>query len=260
MAAAVEGDSTAGQLALPDPATTALSGADFVTQALVRSKAWLAQAMESTDPEPIVKVKAWAATVEEATRQLGLGQEIELDAAEIVRRAERGIGVAIRNGQAAGEIETRVEAASRAGRQRFGAAESLKPRPHDYGTKDELTTVYALTDGVDEPLFEEGLTEAKAEGNLSRANVVRKIKGTAPVTTGRPEVLRGRRRIDPNRVIEQTVLGANPNPGGVLGEVDFTALDASRMDAWITILASHIKGLRALKTQLEQEVSRRVAG
>jgi hypothetical protein len=41
---------------------------------------------------------------------------------------------------------------------------------------DERADTYAMTDGVGDTDFEEALGEARAEGNLSRANVVRKIR------------------------------------------------------------------------------------
>lgn len=41
----------------------------------------------------------------------------------------------------------------------------------------ERHEIYAMTDGVADEHFEAALTDARAEGNLSRANVVRKVKG-----------------------------------------------------------------------------------
>lgn len=109
--------------------------------------------------------------------------------AEFVRRAERGLGVAIREGQERGEIETTSEARSRAARERdvkLGRSKVFnhfdpKPRPTDFAGKDELRgngdeNIYAMTDGVSDEQFEEAVTEAKSEGNLSRANVARKCK------------------------------------------------------------------------------------
>ena len=55
-----------------------------------------------------------------------------------------------------------------------------------------------MTDGVSDTDFEDALGEAKAEGNLSRANVVRKIRqrrGARPRRAGRCRTRRtGRRR------------------------------------------------------------------
>ena len=47
------------------------------------------------------------------TTQKQLGKDAQLAAAEIVRRAERGIGVAIRRGQQNGEIARRGDRGSR---------------------------------------------------------------------------------------------------------------------------------------------------
>ena len=40
--------------------------------------------------------------------------------------------------------------------------------------------IYDMTDGVPDEKFEAAITEAKTEGNLSRANVVRKVTGQQP--------------------------------------------------------------------------------
>lgn len=143
----------------------------MITRALVESKSWLAVATTATDPTPIANFKAWAATVAEMTRQKGLAEDIQLDALEMVRRAERGIGVAIRNGQEAGELR-------KGGRypSNFSGPEKLNS-PSDFftggGTQAET---YAMTDGVTDEQFDEVLDNARAEGNLSRANVSRKAR------------------------------------------------------------------------------------
>jgi hypothetical protein len=123
---------------------------------------------------------------------------------------------------------------------------------------DDYADAYTVAKATDEQ-FDEAITEAKAEGNLSRANVVRKVKAEKPRPTGRPEILRKTRRIDSNRVIEATVNAANPDAGGVLAEVDFAALDHERLETWISSLSSHIRGLRSLRSQLEKELNRRVS-
>lgn len=179
---------------------------ELITRALMESKSWLTVATVGTDPTPIAEFKAWAATVAEMTKQKGLAKEIQLDALEMVRRAERGIGLAIRNGQDAGGIATREEMRSYAGRasaasrnlhqqdnrEPFNQKEEQKtcgfllprkPVPSDFATQSELTNsdagIYHLTDYVSDEEFEEAVTEARGERNLSRANVVRKIRGIA---------------------------------------------------------------------------------
>lgn len=46
-----------------------------------------------------------------------------------------------------------------------------------FSNRNEQTDSYALADGAQPEEFEEALTKARAEGKLSRANVVRKVKG-----------------------------------------------------------------------------------
>lgn len=163
-----------------------------VTRMLSEARQWLAHAVEATEPARVSEFKAFVATIAETTRQLNLSKEIQLDATEMVRRAERGVGVAIRKGQEAGEIRTRGETRSHYNRWDGELAPSesaTKPSPFNFATKDELGSahdnggIYAMTDGVSDEQFEEALTEAKSEGNLSRANVVRKVKNQAgPMT------------------------------------------------------------------------------
>jgi hypothetical protein len=152
----------------------------IITQALEESKSWLAVATKGTDPTPIAEFKAWAATVAEMTRQKGLAQDIQEDALEMVRRAERGIGVAIRNGQEAGEIRKHGEVGNGRGVEIQGPDFYSRRRPTEAaGVKHPsgLEGAYSMTDGITDEEFEESLTEARAEHNLSRANVARKAQG-----------------------------------------------------------------------------------
>lgn len=155
---------------------------------LEKAAQWLAEAVHRGEPSEVAAVKAQLATAAEATKQLGLSKDIQLDAQEMVRRAEYALGKAIRRGQAEGVIATKVEMASYAGHmsagQRLGLSQSLERpvKPSDFATESELMGargdgIYALADNADPEQFEAALANAKAEGNPSRANVVRKIKG-----------------------------------------------------------------------------------
>lgn len=148
----------------------------LVTRALEESKSWLAVATRGTDPAPIAEFKAWAATVAEMTRQKGLAREIQLDAVEMVRRAERGIGVATRHGQAVGVISGHGgdRRASNGAPRTLGSPAELLPNSH------ERADVYAMTDGVTDEAFEDALAAAREEHNLARANVVRKLTPPPP--------------------------------------------------------------------------------
>ena len=96
----------------------------------------------------------------------------------MLRRAERAVGQAVRNGQEAGELRRKGQASL--------VLDQYKevPSVNDFfGHRNEMTEVYALTDGVSEDEFEDALAEARDEQNLSRANVVRKVTGRPPAST-----------------------------------------------------------------------------
>lgn len=147
-----------------------------VTHMLAEARSWLAHAVEATEPQTIATFKAQMATIAEATKQLNLSKEIQMDALEMVRRAERGVGVAIRKGQAEGKIRSlKDNAAIRTNPgddiTRMPTAKDIAPDFYSNGSE-----MVAIADAEPEE-FEDAITEAKSEGNLSRANVVRKIKG-----------------------------------------------------------------------------------
>lgn len=145
-----------------------------VTQMLTEARAWLAHAVESTGPQAIANFKAQMATVAEATKQLNLSKEIQLDAQEMVRRAERGVGQAIRKGQADGVVGD-----GRTGglvRQQVLDPNSLVSPSVVIPSTDERVATYAMTDNLTDDQFDAAIDAAKEEGNLSRANVVRKVR------------------------------------------------------------------------------------
>lgn len=118
-----------------------------------------------------------------------------LDAQEIVRRWERELGLAIRMDQDAGLIETPEQARVRAnvtrevkaGRQPQSALDAVSmPRPTDFASAHELSNskggIYDLA-AVTGEQFEDAIAAARSERNMSRTNVVRKIRGiTSPAT------------------------------------------------------------------------------
>jgi hypothetical protein len=151
--------------------------ANYVIQACERAKTWLAHALEHGGIEDIVELKSQAEAIRVYTMQKQLGKDAALSAAEIVRRAERGIGVAIRKGQEMGEI--RRQGQSRLTHQH--GETSLMASPTDYASPNDLvgndTGIYHMTDGITDERFDEAIEAAKSERNLSRANVVRKLRG-----------------------------------------------------------------------------------
>lgn len=144
--------------------------AQFVVQACERAKAWLAEALDHGDIDQIVELKSQAEAIRIYTMSKQLGKDAQLSAAEIVRRAERGLGIAIRRGQAAGDLRT-------SGQHSREAFRDEKSSPTNYfGGGQEQADTYAMTDGVSDGHFDAALASARTEGNLSRANVVRKVR------------------------------------------------------------------------------------
>lgn len=150
-----------------------------VSSYLEQARDWLAKAVDETGPEQIAAAKAEIATAAEATKQLGLSKEIQLDAQEMVRRAEYALGKAIRKGQEEGTVR-------RNGQRPTFHTEGKVVSPYDFASKIELhgnstkgqpgILALAAADAAD---IDDAIDEAKAEGNLSRANVVRKVNGIA---------------------------------------------------------------------------------
>ena len=152
----------------------------FVVRVCEQAKALLEEALERGQLEQIAEVKSQAEAVRVYTVQRQLGRDAQLAAAEIVRRAERGIGVAIRRGQAAGQIRRRGDHGSARMAGNGDGNTISKPGPGDFASAVELrgngAGIYHLTDGVSDEDFEEAVAAAKAEQDLSRANIVRKIR------------------------------------------------------------------------------------
>ena len=122
-----------------------------------------------------------------------LGQDPSAPSAEplctrhVVRRAERGIGLAIRKGQAAGVIAKPGDIGGKptpgihGSGPRGSRAEHLDRPAHVASeSKAAVSDFYQMTDGVSDEQFDEAIDEAideaKDEQNLSRANVVRKVR------------------------------------------------------------------------------------
>lgn len=189
---------TALALVPPSDVPAAAQGdpGEMVIAACEQAKTLLADALHAGAIERIAEIRSQAEAIRVYTTSRKLGKDAQLAAAEIVRRAERGIGVAIRRGQAGGQIRgpghrqaarpgyTRV----RNGRLADVAPEQPRPgppspSPTDFATGNELwgnnAGIYKMTDGVTDDQFEAAVTAARQEGDLSRVNVIRKARACA---------------------------------------------------------------------------------
>ncbi len=178
---------------------------EFVMAACERAKAWLAEILADGSIEQILEMKSQAEAIRVYTVQKNLGKGAELAAAEIVRRAERGIGLAIRRGQEEGTIrKTGSSTRDQVGHVDLVSPTGLVSRNELYGSGKGPGLLDVADATPSDGQFDAAITEAKEEGNLSRANVVRKVKGTAPPAS-RGEYHYGRRHIDHYRVLSVTV-------------------------------------------------------
>lgn len=135
----------------------------------------------------VVELRAQVVTIQTATKELQMSKNAQEIAAEAVRRCEWRVGQKIREGQANGTVRRNGQHAF-AGNQfvrndgaSLSETSSLSPSDLVPGGQ-ALAETYALAE-ADSAAFEQALEDARAEGNLSRRNVVRKIKQQAGPTT-----------------------------------------------------------------------------
>lgn len=221
-----------------------------VGQMLDQARAWLAhvRAAQDVHARDIADFRNFIATAAEAARRVKVSKECQLDAEEIVRRSERELGLAIREGQAAGEIKRRG---------RHGVLDANSISPGDLMRHaDETVAIYTVTDDVTDDRFEAALAEAKAEGNLSRANVVRKVKGEPAKPKGdRHELLRKTRHIDPTRVARETVYaleGLATGVGLIADLMDQIDREEAAAQEWAASLSDSLRALNRFSKQIKE--------
>lgn len=145
----------------------------------------LKQAVEAGESAEVMSsYKDQAAAIADLTKRIDVSKDVVLDAQVLQRRAERALGVAIRAGQAVGTIR----GGSNGGDRRSVADASTEiGSPYDFAKHTELygdgkaggNGILTMADSGSNAEFDEAVTEAREEGNVSRANVVRKLKQTA---------------------------------------------------------------------------------
>jgi hypothetical protein len=148
--------------------------AEFVIQACERAKVWLREVLDHGDIEQIVEVKSQADAIRVYSMQKQLGKDAELSAREIVLRAERGIHFAIEYARKRDEVLKPGQTLRRPGHHLVDnqvvkkSLSDLGVNLHELGNTRELARASAED-------FECALADAKAEGDLHRANVIRKV-------------------------------------------------------------------------------------
>lgn len=261
---------TSSHLALPtaEALDVAPNPVAVVLGACERATMLLGLALVHGNLDDIVEIKSQAELIRAYTQQKHLGHMAEMAATELVRRAERGLGKAVRRGQETGEIRSVNDVRYRKDRQVASSVhegnaagvhqvntEKPKRSPREFfGGGKDYADIYALTDGVTDEQFDGAISEAKDEGNLSRANVVRKVKRCKPPSS-RPEQLRNMRHLDPNRIVQRAI-GDSGLDSDLAAEIDYRALDRDRLEEWISSLNDVIKSLSTLRRNLKKELNR----
>jgi hypothetical protein len=165
--------------------TTQIEGAadpgQFVIAACKQAALLLRAAVDRGDITQVAELRSRAEAVRVYVTQKHLGREAQLAAAEVVRRAERGLAQMIRLGQEAGQVKQRADGGWHA-READGTGGTHKISSGDVlGRGRTRTEMYAMFDGVSDEDFEDALAQAKAEGSLARASLVRKLARRRPV-------------------------------------------------------------------------------
>ena len=240
-----------------DPASREIA----ITQLLGQAKQFMEVAMKQPDaPRIMADFKAQIITIAEYAKQKRMSEELQIDATVMVRRSERGLGVAIREGQDRGDVATLSEMKSRAsaarevkmGRLDQEIYNSLveKPTPTTFATSVDLSGngagIWHMTDEVTDTQFDEALTAAVDERNVSRANVVRKIKGEE-----KPK----REPASPNKTAQMmdrvtTALWGLRHSLQEITAVD-ADLDPAQTSAWIKEFTSTSQELNRIKNLLK---------
>jgi hypothetical protein len=237
----------------------------FVVMALERGKTWLAEALAHGDLDALVNAKGYAATLRVAVMQKQLGKDAELSATELVRRAERCIGLGVRQGQEAGAIReqgnrgTRTDPIERVRNGRLEVVQGERPDQKDsmqsptiwLGNSGQQThEIYALTDDVTDEQFERVIEEAKDERDLSRANLVRKVKGVKPKPADRHEVHHKAHRIKVERIVEETIAALDGLAAGLALIDDIKSVDADKRLEWLEAMRHPLEAINRFKREL----------
>lgn len=158
-----------------------------VTQYLAHARDQLTLAVNLSGPAAVAAIKAEIATAAEATKQLGLSKEIQTDAQEMVRRAEFAVRKAVTSAQETGEVRSRESNLTGSPvRSAPSSTSEKRPTPRDFfTTESEYRDANVLADLSPEQ-FDDVLTEAREEGNLSRPNVVAKAREIARPAPRKP--------------------------------------------------------------------------
>jgi len=236
-----EGESVTDLLPIaPDELSVQADPTGYMEVMLHRAKGWLQEARNIDD---VRDAKAIAVGYVAVIKEKELAFDAQLAATEIVRRCERRVGELVRQGQDRGEIRGKGQRITPPlGADPLTNQIYSKPGPYDFAHPSEWNGneagIVQMTDDVPREQFDAAIEEAKAEGNLSRANVVRKVKGEAK-PAARSEWHHKKRHLDANRIVERLAMELDAATVG-LDLIDPSQLDADRKPEWVESIRQSI--------------------
>lgn len=192
-----------------------------------------------------------------------MGGATSLDAREMVRQAERYLGLGVRRGQAEGWIETADEARRRAllSKRTNLPAElvpAAKVRIRDIFNVRRSSFLFAYADAPAEA-FAAAVAACRQRGTLAQIDLVGELRRlAAAAAAARPELLRGRRHLNVNHTLTQ-VIGASGVSASVEAELDWGQLDEARLDEYSADLRDVINSLYRLKRHIDRRRANRAA-
>lgn len=203
----------------------------YMATVLHRAKGWLSEA-QSIDE--VRNAKAVAVGYEAVIREKEMAFDAQLSATELVRRCEHRIVTLVRDGQAAGIIAGQGHRSDLLP-PNVATVLEVVPRKDWYGNHAGHTGPSGVKDLEASPVdFDAAIEMARGEGDLSRPNVVRKLRGL--MTSGTPEWY------TPQHVLERTIallgaIGLDPcsnshDTPNVPAERHFTEADDGLAQQW----------------------------
>lgn len=219
--------------------------AQGVTMLLSHARTGLLAAISAQNLPGVQEFRAKAAAIHEVSKQLRLSQDLQNDATEFLRRAERCLGLAIREGQKSGTVLNNNEnVGPRSDYVRNGKTVRVQdplPKRKKLSPKDffsggtQTFDIYAMTDGIADDVFDQIIAEAKAEGNLSRANIARRARALvnqAEINADDPQAKPVKKTAAARKVMEDLLVTLN-SLVFVINETDPAEVDAQlHKDDW----------------------------
>jgi hypothetical protein len=140
-----------------------------IRQHLENVKAWIEQAVNTLDPQPVADYFDWAKSLTDMAQAVRLSTEAQLDTREMLRRLERALGIVIRNGQAAGIFS------SVGGKFKDESRQGVSPVKFYRRAGGTKTFIYKFSDDVTDQIFEQALALCRAEEKITRDNTLHHI-------------------------------------------------------------------------------------